>query len=125
MLNRILLAFVTILLLAGCFPQSEDVQVFTATPLDYELYLYTEPDKEEEAQNYLSALLDWKMKQNDGQKLEFKQTETNADDLKVSKDQLPVLVVKEKGKTLTTISGENPRKEILMTLENSITFAQK
>ncbi|WP_226578352.1 hypothetical protein [Halobacillus litoralis] len=109
-----------ILLLAGCIQQSENVQVLTAAPDDYELYLYTEPEKENEAQNYLSALLDWKLKQQVHERLEFKQTETHADKINVPKEELPLLVVKQKGKTVTKIAGNTPRDKILTTLEDTI-----
>ncbi|GEN55467.1 hypothetical protein [Halobacillus faecis] len=120
MINRIILSFLAIFLLAGCLQKGESVQVLTATPEDYELYLYSEVDQEESAQDYLSALLDWKMKQDDGAELQFKQTEKDKSELSIPTEELPVLVVKEEGKTITTISGNNPREKILMTLENHI-----
>lgn len=125
MLNRLLLSFFAIFLLAGCLHQSEDIQVLKASPQNYELYLYTTSDKEEVAQDYMSALLDWKLKQKDETELQFKQSETPKDQLNLPDEELPVLVVKKKGKTVTTISGQNPRKEILMALENHITVASK
>ena len=106
------------------FQKGETVQVLTATPENYELYLYSEADKEESAQDYLSALLDWKLKQDDGAELQFEQTEKDKNDLNISTEELPVLVVKEEGKTVTTISGKNPREKILMTLENHIAMVR-
>lgn len=125
MYRSLVFAFFAITLLTGCFMQTDKIQVLTAQPDDYELYLYTEPDQEEAAQNYLSALLDWKLKQDDGEKLNFQQSAMNSTKVNFSQDDLPVLVVKQEGKTISTISGENPRQEILMTLEDSITFAKK
>ncbi|SFJ91758.1 hypothetical protein SAMN04487936_105202 [Halobacillus dabanensis] len=125
MVNRLLLSLCAILLLAGCLHQSEDIQVLTATPKDYELHLYTDSENENTAQDYMSALLDWKLKQEDATELQFKQSETKKDHLNIPDDELPVLVVKEKGKTITTISGENPRKEILMALEKNVTVASR
>lgn len=125
MLNRLLLSFFAIFLLAGCLHQSEDIQVLTATPQDYELYLYTNSDKEKVAQDYMSALLDWKLKQQEETELQFKQSETQKDQLNLPDKELPVLVVKKKGKTVKTISGQNPRKEILTALEDHIAVASK
>lgn len=125
MVNRLLFSLLAILLLAGCLHQSEDIQVLTATPQDYELHLYTNSESENIAQDYMSALLDWKLKQEDATELQFKQSATTKDQLNIPDNELPVLVIKEKGKTVTTISGENPRKEILMALEKNVTVASR
>ncbi|CDQ19899.1 hypothetical protein [Halobacillus karajensis] len=125
MLNRLFLSFFGILILTGCIFQGDTVQVLTAKPDDYELYLYTKADQEESAQDYLSALLDWKLKQKDGSELQFEQSEQKKDKLKLPTDELPLLVVKENGKTLTTIAGDNPREDILTTLEDKIVIAKK
>ncbi|SEH70273.1 hypothetical protein SAMN05192559_103156 [Halobacillus karajensis] len=125
MLNRLFLSFFGIFILTGCIFQGDTVQVLTAKPDDYELYLYTKADQEESAQDYLSALLDWKLKQKDGSELQFEQSEQKKDKLKLPTDELPLLVVKENGKTLTTIAGDNPREDILTTLEDKIVIAKK
>lgn len=51
----------------------------------------------------MSALLDWKVKQQDTEELEFKQQEMNSDNLRLTKEDLPALVVKKEGKTVKTI----------------------
>lgn len=45
----LIMTFFAVLLLAGCIPKTEDVQVLKASPLDYELYLYTDSDEQEAA----------------------------------------------------------------------------
>ncbi|MGV2619895.1 hypothetical protein QRD89_08220 [Halobacillus sp. ACCC02827] len=116
----LIMTFFAVLLLAGCIPKTEDVQVLKASPLDYELYLYTDSDEQEAAKNYMSALLDWKVKQQDTEELEFKQQEMNSDNLRLTKEDLPALVVKKEGKTVKTIKGDNRHIDILTALEDSI-----
>ncbi|ELK44992.1 hypothetical protein [Halobacillus sp. BAB-2008] len=116
----LIMTFFAVLLLAGCIPKTEDVQVLKASPLDYELYLYTDSDEQEAAKNYMSALLDWKVKQQDTEELEFKQQEMNSDNLRLTKEDLPALVVKKEGKTVKTIKGDNRHNDILTALEDSI-----
>lgn len=116
----IILSIISILLLAGCFPQKENIEVLSAEHSPYELHLYTDLEQKEKADSYLSALVDWKTKQDDQQDLEFKQRKANSDQLELSKDQLPALVIKKEGKVVANIFGDVPREQILTELESSI-----
>ncbi|RWZ60753.1 hypothetical protein EQV77_05510 [Halobacillus fulvus] len=120
---RILLSSILIvLILAGCLPQSEEIDVLSTEASDYELYLYTKKGQDEEAQDYLNAILDWKTKQDDSQQFDFKQSSTQSDNIEVSTDDLPALVIKKEGKVVTSIKGDNPSNKILLTLENSFAY---
>ncbi|ARI77633.1 hypothetical protein [Halobacillus mangrovi] len=117
-------AILSVLLLTGCLPQSEDVEVLSAQESSYELYLYTEADNKDKAKNYLSALLDWKTNQIESKNIEFKQSKTKADKIGISEEKLPALVIKKEGKVVKHITGDPPTKEILNELEQSIVMVQ-
>ncbi|MGP4075067.1 hypothetical protein [Halobacillus sp. K22] len=115
-----------IILLAGCIPQTDNVEVLQAHSESYAVYLYTELDDDypSEADNYLSALLDWKMKHNH-ESLLFEQSEANTGQIDVNKDQLPALVVKKDGKVVELISGDSRSQDIMNKLESSISLSNK
>jgi hypothetical protein len=119
-----ILALLSVLLLAGCLPQSKDVEVLSTQESSYELYLYTEMDQKEKAENYLSALLDWKTNQIEPEEIEFKQSKTNVDQTGLSEEQLPSIVIKKDGKVVKHITGDAPIEDILKQLEQSIVMVQ-
>jgi|GEM_PF-5688937 len=119
-------SLILIILLAGCIPQSDNVEVLQAHSESYAVYLYTEIDNDHpsEADNYLTALLDWKMK-HDHKSLSFEQSEANTGQIDVDEDQLPALVVKRDGKVIELISGDSGAEDIMNRLENSISLTSK
>ncbi|KHE71803.1 hypothetical protein [Halobacillus sp. BBL2006] len=117
-----ILALLSVLLLAGCLPQSKDVEVLSTQESSYELYLYM--DQKEKAENYLSALLDWKTSQIEPEEIEFKQSKTNVDQTGLSEEQLPSIVIKKDGKVVKHITGDAPIEDILNELEQSIAMVQ-
>lgn len=122
MFYRIIFPVIALILLVGCLPQSNSVEVLSAAESDYELFLYTKANQKEHADNYLNALLDWKTKQSPIENIHFTQSMTHSDKIKVSEDLLPTLVIKREGKIIGSISGENSSDQILMELENTLSF---
>lgn len=118
----IFIAFAFIVFIAGCYPEKENIEVLSAQNDSYELYLYSSTDQKEQAQNYLSALLDWKSMQT-GQ-LKFKQSTSSMKDIGISQGDLPALIIKREGQVISNLSGEYPSQDILSTLEKSITMAK-
>ncbi|MCA1023427.1 hypothetical protein GLW03_00005 [Halobacillus halophilus] len=119
-----LIILTVLLLLMGCIGKSEEVQVLSASPDEYELYLYTNPEQEEKAENYMSALLNWKLDIEDKKRLQFKQTTTESHKVKdIEDDSLPMLVVKKEGRTITKLSGVNTESRISSTLEQSLVLS--
>lgn len=119
---RIYLSIFAIILLAGCFPQTKDVEVLSVEDSNYELFLYTKQHQNEAANHYLSALLNWKTKQSSIETLDFKKSQTRSHQLRIPGDNLPALVIKKEGKILTSISGKRTSDYILTELENYISF---
>ncbi|MFZ0371518.1 MAG: hypothetical protein WAM07_18125 [Halobacillus sp.] len=126
MTNSRITSLILIILLAGCIPKSDNVEVLQAHSESYAVYLYTELDNDQpaEADNYLKALLDWKMK-HDHKSLSFEQSEANTGQIDVDEDQLPALVVKKDGKVIELISGDSGSEHIMNRLESSISLTSK
>ncbi|MCA1012570.1 hypothetical protein [Halobacillus halophilus] len=119
-------SLILIILLAGCIPQSDNVEVLQAHSESYAVYLYTELDNDNpsNADNYLTALLNWK-KKHERKPLSFKQSEANTGQIEVDEDQLPALVVKKDGKVIELISGDSGSEDIMNKLESSISLTNK
>ncbi|MBA2174329.1 hypothetical protein H0266_05355 [Halobacillus locisalis] len=122
MYYRISFAIIVIILLAGCLPQSKDVEVLSAAESEYELFLYTTKNQNNEANQYLTALLDWRTKSSKVERFQFKQSTARTDQIKLSEDSLPALVIKKRGKVITSIQGSNTSDQILSELERSVSF---
>ncbi|MBN8234292.1 hypothetical protein JF544_03490 [Halobacillus kuroshimensis] len=119
-----LMIFTVLLLLMGCIGQSEEVQVLSTSPDDYDLYLYTNPDQEEKAENYMTALLNWKLEHQDHNRLQFKQTTTDSHNVEdIEGASLPMLVVKKEGRTITRLSGIETENRISSTLEEALVLS--
>ncbi|UOQ43187.1 hypothetical protein MUN89_14750 [Halobacillus salinarum] len=118
----IFISMLFVFLLAGCFPHKENVEVISASPSGYDIYLYTQTDQKQKAESYFNALLDWKMKQGNDGTLAFKKSKTDSNSIEVSENELPALVIKKEGKTVTKISGNSNQKNILSKLEQSVSY---
>ncbi|WP_158290462.1 hypothetical protein [Halobacillus salinus] len=117
-----MIPIMAIILLAGCLPQSNSVEVLSAAESDYELFLYTKSSEKEHADDYLNALLDWKTSRNNVENIQFTQSTTKSDEIGVSEDLLPTLVIKREGRVVESISGKNSSDKILTQLENTLSF---
>ncbi|MCA0969437.1 hypothetical protein LCM20_02385 [Halobacillus litoralis] len=124
MLHRLLIPITAVIILTGCLPQSSSVEVLSAAESDYELFLYTKEGQKEQADHYLNALLDWKTNQSHTQNIEFTQTITKEDQIEVSGDRLPALIVKKQGEIVMNIQGENTSQRILDELEKTFAFKE-
>ncbi|MFQ3545900.1 hypothetical protein Q7A53_17610 [Halobacillus rhizosphaerae] len=122
MKSYVLVSFLLVLLLAGCYPHQNKIDVISASPSEYDIYLYTPSDEEKSAASYLNALLDWKIKQGNHRSLSFKKTQTDSEAVGLSENDLPALVIKKKGKIVTKISGNSKRPQILSQIEESVSF---
>ncbi len=122
MKSYVLVSFLLVLLLAGCYPHQNKIDVISASPSEYDIYLYTPSDEEKSAASYLNALLDWKIKEENNHSLAFKKTQSDSDSIGLTENELPALVIKKKGKTVAKISGNSQRHQILSKIERAVTL---
>ncbi|MFC7061354.1 hypothetical protein [Halobacillus seohaensis] len=122
--TSILICSFFVFTLSGCDTHGEIVKVISAQPSDYDISLYGHPDNKDQMNDYMSALLNWKTKQEDERFLSFKQSTMNTEDINLSTDQLPALVISKEGKPIQTITGEvSDRNDILNKLESTIALS--
>ncbi|MBH0228986.1 hypothetical protein [Halobacillus yeomjeoni] len=121
----ILLSITILLVVAGCLPAEKNIEILSAKKDSYEVYLYTKSEPSNKAQNYISALLDWKTATKDQLQMEFQQTKVSLDNIHLKEEQLPALIIKKEGKMVSQITGEQPSRDIFSTIDRSITMASK
>ncbi len=122
------LGIITLILMTGCVFNDEKVEVISAEPSDYKIYLYNHLEDKEQSKHYLSALLDWKLKHenSDNDTLSFKESKIGIKDIKFEKDQLPALVISKNGKAVEIIYGKHSdEEEIRATLERTVVSHSK
>ncbi|MFG6149060.1 hypothetical protein [Halobacillus sp. B23F22_1] len=120
-MSGILIFSLFVSLLSGCQAGNEDIKVISAKPSGYEINLYTHPDDEKQAKEYMEALLNWKTSQEDDDFLAFNETTTNTKDIDLTSDQLPALIIYKEGQAIQTITGEDTSPtDIIDTLENTV-----
>ncbi|GGF12161.1 hypothetical protein GCM10010954_08530 [Halobacillus andaensis] len=124
-MSGILIYSLFVILLSGCNAGDEDIKVISAKPSGYEINLYTHPDDEEQAKDYMEALLNWKTSQEDDDFLAFNETTTNTKDIDLTSDQLPALIIYKEGQAIQTITGEDTSPtDIIDTLENTVAITE-
>ncbi|MFC7321415.1 hypothetical protein [Halobacillus campisalis] len=124
-------SFMTILIagllactLSSCEANDETIKLISAEPSGYKINLYSHPDDQEQANDYMSALLNWKTAQEDDRFLSFKESTLSSDDINISADQLPALVIYKDGELVQSISGNNSDpSEIKSTLDNTVALS--
>ncbi|WP_173916612.1 hypothetical protein [Halobacillus sp. Marseille-Q1614] len=120
-----LLSSLFLILISGCSIEDDKVEVISAEPSDYKIHLYNHLEDHEQANNYLAALLNWKMKQKDEDALSFKESTVRIKDINLNKDDLPALVITKNGKPVEIISGKHSNKEdILHAIERTVSLPQ-
>ncbi|WP_101843747.1 hypothetical protein [Halobacillus sp. Marseille-P3879] len=122
----IFISCLSLILISSCTAGGEDIKVISANPSDYKINLYTHPDDEEQANEYMAALLNWKTNQEDDNYLSFQESTVNTSELDLSAEQLPALIIYKEGKPIQTVTGENTTpKDIVNTLENTVAISKK
>lgn len=120
MINRVGIIITLLLLLGSCIPQEKNVNVLHASDDQYEVYLYMKDGEMTDAGSYLNALLIWKTDLNKPQVFTFKEFRTRTDQIGVSYEQLPAIVIKREGAIVGEIYGKVEDDEILALLKNEI-----
>ncbi|MCP3026266.1 hypothetical protein [Halobacillus sp. A5] len=118
---NILISCLCISLLSSCTSSGENIKVISAKPSGYEINLYTHQDDEEQANEYMSALLNWKTNQEEEEYLSFQESTVHTSDIDITSDQLPALIIYKDGKPIQTVTGKNTSPtDIIDTLENTV-----
>ncbi|PAV29865.1 hypothetical protein CIL05_08270 [Virgibacillus profundi] len=115
--NKVFSVIILILFISGCQHTNTMVDVITFKPSNYQVMFFPNNTEKDTKNVYMDAMLELKAKYPKAF-TEVEAIEKEVDELKdVIKQDEPILIISKNGRTISQLSGEKPKTEIVEQLE--------